>query len=42
MIKTIAIGNYISVQGLFVGRSEDGRFIVQVDDRTYIGYPVAG
>ena len=40
MIKTIAIGNYVSVQGLFVGTAEDGRLIVKVDDRTYIGRSV--
>ena len=41
MIKTIKIGNYISVQGLLIGHAKDGRFIVRVDDRDYVGYPVA-
>ena len=42
MIKTISIGNYISVQGLLVGTAPDGRWIIRVDDRTFVGHPVSG
>ncbi len=40
MIRTIMIGEYISVQGLFVGRLPDGRIAVRVGDRVFTGRPV--
>lgn len=41
MLRTIAIGSCISVQGLVVGQSDDGKLVVQVDDKRFVGYPVA-
>lgn len=40
MIRTIALGDYISVQGLYVGRLPDGRICVRVGDRVFVGPPV--
>lgn len=40
MLRTISIGSCISVQGLFVGQQADGRVIVRVDDKTFVGRPV--
>ncbi|MGB4826223.1 MAG: hypothetical protein WBP18_02925 [Paracoccaceae bacterium] len=41
MLRTISIGSCVSVQGLFVGQTEDGKMIVRVGDKTYVGTPVA-
>ncbi len=41
MLRTIAIGSCISVQGLVVGQSADGKLVVQVDDKRFVGYPVS-
>jgi hypothetical protein len=40
MLRTISIGSYITVQGIFVGETADGRVIVRVDEKTYHGIPV--
>lgn len=40
MIRTIAIGSHISVQGLFVRALGDGRIAVRDGDKTYVGMPV--
>lgn len=41
MIKSISVGKYISVQGLFVRESANGRIVVRVGERTYEGKPVS-
>ncbi|WP_417242109.1 hypothetical protein [Celeribacter sp.] len=41
MIKSITLGNYISVQGLFVRDSTDGKIVVRVGEKTFEGTPVA-
>jgi hypothetical protein len=41
MVRTITIGGYISVQGLWVRDLSDGRVVVRVGQREYVGYPVA-
>ncbi|MDO5621772.1 MAG: hypothetical protein Q4G24_09910 [Paracoccus sp. (in: a-proteobacteria)] len=41
MIRTITIGNYISVQGMVENVAEDGRVTVRVGNLTYTGQPVA-
>jgi hypothetical protein len=41
MLRTIAIGSCVSVQGLVVGQQNDGKLIVRVDEKTFVGYPVA-
>ncbi len=40
MLRTISVGSYISVQGLFVGELADGKIVVKVDDKSFVGYPV--
>ncbi|WP_425072460.1 hypothetical protein [Sagittula sp. S175] len=41
MLKTITIGNYISVQGMLEQTLPDGRVAVRVGDRVYTGHLVA-
>ncbi|WP_281352604.1 hypothetical protein [Marivivens donghaensis] len=40
MFRTITIGTCVSVQGLFVRQLEDGRVVVRVEDRQFVGKPV--
>ncbi|MDX1781589.1 MAG: hypothetical protein R3256_09740 [Thalassovita sp.] len=40
MIRTIVIGSYVSVQGMFVRALSDGKILVRVGDREFAGYPV--
>jgi hypothetical protein len=40
MIRTISIGSCVLVQGLLVGQTNDGRLILRVDDKNFIGKPV--
>ncbi|WP_164876112.1 hypothetical protein [Falsirhodobacter deserti] len=40
MLRTITIGTCISVQGTFVGNAADGKIIVSVGDKTFVGRPV--
>lgn len=42
MVKTITVGNYISIQGLFVRDLADGRIVVKVGPDEYAGKPVSG
>ena len=39
MVKTLVLGSCISVQGRFVRRLPDGRIVVAVGEREFIGYP---
>ncbi|MES2665668.1 MAG: hypothetical protein V4712_06175 [Pseudomonadota bacterium] len=41
MLRTITIGSCVSVQGLVVGQLADGKVIVRVDEKTFVGYPVS-
>ena len=41
MLRTISIGTCVSVQGILVGQTTDGKLIVRVDERTWVGTPVA-
>ena len=41
MLRTISLGSCVSVQGLVVGQLADGKIMVRVDEKTYVGYPVA-
>ena len=41
MLRTISIGSCVSVQGLLVGQQADGRIVVRVDEKTFVGFPVA-
>ena len=40
MLRTISVGTCISVQGLFVSQLADGKIVVRVDDKSFVGYPV--
>ncbi len=40
MLRTVSIGSHISVQGLFVGHTPDGKVIVRVDEKNFVGTPV--
>jgi len=31
----------VSVQGLVVGHQADGKMIVRVDEKNFVGYPIA-
>jgi hypothetical protein len=41
MLGTISLGSCVSVQGLLVGQLSDGKIVVRVDEKTFVGYPVA-
>ncbi|WP_045393341.1 hypothetical protein [Falsirhodobacter sp. alg1] len=41
MLRTITIGSCISVQGLFVSDMPDGKMIVQVGEKSFVGRPVS-
>lgn len=40
MLRTITLGSCVSVQGLVVGQLADGKIIVRVDEKNFIGFPV--
>ncbi|MCA3441670.1 MAG: hypothetical protein INF50_15290 [Rhodobacter sp.] len=42
MLRTISLGSCVSVQGLMVGQLADGKIVIRVDEKTFVGYPVAG
>ncbi len=41
MLRTISLGSCVSVQGLVVGHQTDGKIMIRVDEKTFVGYPVA-
>lgn len=40
MLRTITVGSCVSVQGVLIGQTPDGKVAVRVDEKTYVGYPV--
>lgn len=40
MLRTISLGSCVSVQGIQVGQLADGKVILRVDEKTYVGFPV--
>ena len=40
MVRTITVGNYISIQGQFVRSLADGRIVVRVGREEFVGRPV--
>lgn len=40
MIRTISMGRYISVQGLFERLAHNGNIVIRVGSRTYVGKPI--
>ena len=41
MMRSISVGNYISVQGFFVREVEGGNIVVRVGERTFEGKPIS-
>jgi hypothetical protein len=41
MLRTIAVGSCVSVQGLLVRTLSDGKLVVKVDEKLFVGFPVA-
>lgn len=41
MLRTISLGTCVSVQGLLVSQLADGKIVIRVDDKNFVGYPVA-
>ena len=40
MLRTITIGSCVSVQGIVVKQLADGKLVVRVDEKTFVGNPV--
>ena len=40
MLRTISVGEYLQIQGLFVRTLENGKIVVSVGNRQYEGRPV--
>ena len=40
MLRTITVGSCVSVQGTFIRQLDDGKIMVRVDEKTFIGFPV--
>lgn len=40
MIRTIALGTCVAVQGVFVRSLQDGRIVIQMDGREFSGFPM--
>ena len=41
MLRTISLGSCVLVQGHFVRQMSDGRIMVRVDDKTFVGHPIS-
>jgi len=41
MLRTISLGSCVSVQGVVVGQLANGKLVIRVDDKTFVGYPVS-
>lgn len=41
MLRTITLGTCVSVQGMFIRKLADGKIVVRVGDKTFVGYPVS-
>jgi len=42
MLRTVAVGSCVSVQGLFIRTLADGKLVVKVDEKLFVGHPVSG
>jgi hypothetical protein len=40
MLRTISLGSCVSVQGLMVSQLSDGKIVIKVDEKTFVGFPV--
>jgi hypothetical protein len=41
MVRTITVGSYISIQGMYVRDLDDGRMVVRVGRQEFVGRPVS-
>ncbi|MDR7124213.1 hypothetical protein J2X53_001031 [Pseudorhodobacter sp. 4114] len=41
MLRTIAVGSCVSIQGLLVRTLSDGKLVIKVDEKLFVGFPVA-
>lgn len=41
MMRSISLGKYISVQGMFVRDANSGKIVVRVGDKTFEGTPIS-
>ena len=41
MLRTIAIGSCVSIQGLLVKTLADGKLVIKVDEKLFVGSPVS-
>ncbi|MCU0899697.1 MAG: hypothetical protein MUC82_04265 [Cypionkella sp.] len=41
MLRTIAIGSCVSIQGLLVRTLADGKLVIRVDEKLFVGHPVS-
>jgi hypothetical protein len=41
MLRTITIGSCVSIQGTFIRQLADGKIVIRVGDKTFVGFPVA-
>jgi hypothetical protein len=41
MLRTITVGSCVSIQGLVVRTLADGKMVVKVDEKLFVGYPVS-
>lgn len=40
MLRTITVGSCVSIQGIVVKQLADGKLVVRVDEKTFVGHPV--
>lgn len=40
MLRTITIGSCVSVQGTFIRQLPDGKIVIRVGNKTFVGFPV--
>lgn len=40
MLRTIALGSCVSVQGTFERQLDNGKILIRVGDRTFEGFPI--
>jgi hypothetical protein len=41
MLRTISLGSCVSVQGVLVNQLSDGKIVVRVDEKTFVGFPIS-
>ncbi len=40
MIRTITVGSCVSIQGTFLSQLPNGKIVIRVGEKTYVGMPV--